>query len=200
MTEKNIKITTHKCKAIFNPGKGNPILFLHGYSYTSEIWQRIGLLKTLTQKQIPFLALDMPYGLKTDCQPKTQNAEENLAVAHQALENTFGSSSPVLVGASLGGHIALKYAAQFPVKAMILVSPAKALDFASAKFYAGFNFPVRIIWGSQDSVISGEDMRILANKLPKAKLITYEGATHSAYKDQPEKFAKDLLELYASAE
>jgi pimeloyl-ACP methyl ester carboxylesterase len=66
--------------------------------------------------------------------------------------------------------------------------------------FGSFNFPVRIIWGSQDNIISGEEMRILAGKLPNAKLIVYNGATHSAYKDQPELFKRDLLEFYAVAE
>lgn len=200
MTEKTLKTTTHKCRAIINHSQGTPILLLHGYSYTSEIWQRISVTGLLTKKQIPFLALDMPYGPKSECQPKTRDPETNLTVAHQALENTFGSVSPILVGASLGGHIALKYATQFPTKGMLLVAPARALDETLTKFYSKFNFPTRIIWGSQDTIISGEEMRILADKLPKAKLVTYEGATHSAYKEQPEKFKRDLLELYAATE
>ncbi len=66
--------------------------------------------------------------------------------------------------------------------------------------YAKFNFPVRIIWGSQDNVVSGEEMRTLADKLPNAKLLIFESASHSAYKDQPELFKRHLLELYANAE
>jgi pimeloyl-ACP methyl ester carboxylesterase len=200
MTEKNLQTRSHKCRAIISHGKGNPILFLHGYSYTSEIWQSLSVLGILMQKQIPFIALDMPYGSKSLSHPKTQVTEENLAVAHEGFEKVFGLASPVLVGASLGGYIALKYAAYFPVKALLLVAPARALDNSIIPSYPKFNFPIRIIWGSQDTVISGEEMRVLADRLPKAKLVIYEGATHSAYKDQPEKFKRDLLELYASAE
>ena len=36
----------------------------------------------------------------------------------------------------------------------------------------------------------------MAGKLPDAKISVYEGAGHSAYKDQPEKFTKELLDLY----
>jgi pimeloyl-ACP methyl ester carboxylesterase len=43
-------------------------------------------------------------------------------------------------------------------------------------------------------------MRALANKLPIAKLVVYDGANHSAYKDEPDRFKHDLLELYANAE
>ena len=43
-------------------------------------------------------------------------------------------------------------------------------------------------------------MRTLADKLPNAKLVVYDGANHSAYKDEPDRFKHDLLELYANAE
>ena len=45
----------------------------------------------------------------------------------EAVQSVFGSAVPVLVGASLGGYIALMYAAKFPVKGLLLVSPAHAL-------------------------------------------------------------------------
>ncbi len=176
-------------------------MFFHGYSYTSNIWQRLSVTNLLIEKHIPFLALDMPYGLKSECQPKTRDPEANVAVARQAFESTFGSIAPVLVGASLGGHIALMYAARFPVKGLLLSAPARALeeeDLVSA--YRRFSFPVRIIWGTEDNIISGEEMRTLANTLPNAKLITYEGGAHSAYTTQTERFKRDLLELYAAAE
>ena len=61
------------------------------------------------------------------------------------------------------------------------------------KAYSGFKFPVRIVWGTNDNVISGEEMRTLTDKLPNAKMLAYNGAAHSAYQDQPEWFKRDLL-------
>jgi pimeloyl-ACP methyl ester carboxylesterase len=107
---------------------------------------------------------------------------------------------PVLVGASAGGHIALQYAARFPVKGLLLIAPARVLERDLLQAYSQFKFPVRVIWGSADNIVSGEDMRTLADKLPNAKLTVYNGAKHSAYIDQPERFKRDLLELYAIAE
>ena len=94
----------------------------------------------------------------------------------------------------------MRYAARFPVKGLLLIAPARAMEEDLAQSFGKFNFPVRIIWGSLDNFISGEEMRTLADKLPNAKLLVYNGATHSAYKDQPELFKRDLLELYAIAE
>jgi pimeloyl-ACP methyl ester carboxylesterase len=198
--EKTLTAVDYKCNALYSAAPGVPIVFLHGLSYTIDIWQRLGIIELLIEKHIPFLALDMPYGLRSKCQPKTRNSETNLAFAAEAIKNVFGSTVPVLVGASLGGHIALRYAARFPVKGLLLVAPGRALGEDLLQSYVKFNFPVKIIWGSRDNVVSGEEMRTLADKLPNAKLLLYEDASHSAYKDQPELFKRHLLELYATAE
>jgi pimeloyl-ACP methyl ester carboxylesterase len=200
MTEKTLQAADHKCKAIVHHAAGTPIVFLHGFSYTSDIWQRIGVTQLLTEKQVPFLLLDMPYGAKSECQPKTHSDEKNVAVAREAIENVFGAEVPVVIGASIGGHMALKYAAQFPVKGLLLVAPSRAIEETLLEAYPKWTFPVRIIWGTEDNVISGEEMRTLADKLPNAKLVTYQDAKHSAYISQPDRFRRDLMELYAAAE
>jgi pimeloyl-ACP methyl ester carboxylesterase len=173
---------------------------LHGFSYTSGVWQRISATELLTAKRLPFLALDMPYGLKSECQPKTHDTETNVNVVHEAVRSVFGSAVPILVGASVGGHVALSYATRFPVKGLLLVAPARALEESLSRAYGKFSFPVRIIWGSEDNIISGEEMRTLAGLLPNAKLTVYDGAGHSAYLAEPDRFKRDLLELYALAE
>jgi pimeloyl-ACP methyl ester carboxylesterase len=201
MLEKTLNVAGYKCRAIINQVVGIPVVFFHGYSYNSSIWQRIGALDLLVEKGVPFLALDMPYGLKSECMPKTQDPQANLKFAYAAIENIFGTTLPVLIGASLGGYIALRYAAQFPVKGLLLSAPARAFEEDTLSHtYEKFNFPVRIIWGTEDNVISGEEMRTLSEVLPNAKLITYEAAGHSGYTTQPERFKRDLLELYAAAE
>lgn len=126
--EKTLTAAEHKCPALYSNVPGVPIVFLHGFSYTMDIWQRIGVTDLLIEKHLPFLALDMPYGLKSRCQPKTRNPEVNLTVAAEAIKNVFGSAVPVLVGASVGGHIALRYAAKFPVKGLFLIAPARAFE------------------------------------------------------------------------
>jgi pimeloyl-ACP methyl ester carboxylesterase len=88
----------------------------------------------------------------------------------------------------------------FPVRGLLLVAPARALEPDLVQLYSQFKFSTTIVWGSQDNIVASEDMRTLADKLPKAKLVVYDGANHSAYKDQPDRFKHDLLELYANAE
>jgi pimeloyl-ACP methyl ester carboxylesterase len=200
MSEKTLTVAGCKCKSLIHHASGVPVVFLHGYSYTSAIWQRLGITTLLVEKKIPFLALDMPYGQKSECEPKTHKDENNVAVAREAVQSAFGEEVPVIVGASLGGHVALMYAAQYPVKGLLLVAPSRALQESLLAKYSEFQFPVRVIWGTEDNIISGEEMRLLSQKLPKAKLVTYEGAGHSAYVTQTDSFKRDLMELYAQAE
>lgn len=198
--EKILNVSGYKCQALYYSASGVPIVFLHGLSYNVGIWQRIGLTELLMEKRVPFLALDMPYGLKSQCQPKTRDPDKNVAFVNEAVKTLLGGAVPVVVGASIGGNIALRYAAKFAVKGLFLVAPARALEEEMVKSYSKFRFPITIVRGSEDTIIPSEDMRTLSDKLPNAKLLVYEGASHSAYKDQPDRFKHDLLELYAKAE
>ena len=198
--EKTLSVTGYKCPALYYTASGAPIVFLHGLSYAADIWQRIGVTDLLMKKRVPFLALNMPYGLKSQCQPKTRDPEKNITFINEAVKTFFGSAVPVLVGASIGGNMALRYAARFSVRGLLLVAPARALEPDLVQFYNQFKFSTTIVWGSQDNIVASEDMRTLADKLPNAKLVVYDGANHSAYKDQPDRFKHDLLELYANAE
>jgi len=198
--EKTLNVANHKCQAFYYTAPGVPIVFLHGLSYTIDIWQRIGITELLMEKHVPFLALDMPYGLKSQCQPKTRDPEKNIVVVNEAVKAVFGSAVPVVVGASIGGTMALRYATKFPVKGLLLIAPARALEPDLVQSFSQFKFSTTIVWGSEDNIIASEDMRTLAYKLSNAKLIIYDGASHSAYKDYPDKFKHDLLELYANAE
>jgi pimeloyl-ACP methyl ester carboxylesterase len=196
-----LEAANHRCRATYNLASGVPVVFLHGFSFTSDVWQRTDVTELLKEKRVPFLALDMPYGLKSECQPRTRDVKVNVAVVREAVQNIFGAVAPVLVGASLGGHVALKYAAaHFPVRGLFLLAPVRVLEESLVEAYSHFQFPVRIICGSEDRIVSLEELRDLANRLSNAKLAVYEGARHAAYLDSPERFKRDLLELYATAE
>lgn len=185
---------------MYNLAAGIPVVFLHGFSFTSEVWQRTGVTESLKKKRVPFLALDMPYGLKSECQPRTRDVQVNVAVVREAVQNIFGAAAPILVGASLGGHVALEYAVRFPVKGLLLLAPVRVFGEALVEGYSRFQFPVRIIFGSEDRIASLEELRLLADRLSNASLKVYEGAGHAAYLDYPDRFRGDLLELCAAAE
>ena len=200
LPEKILDVADRKCRSIYNLGAGVPVVFLHGFSFTSDVWQLTGVTAALMKQQVPFLALDMPYGFRSECKPKTRNIEVNVNMAHEAVQQVFGSVAPLLVGASLGGHIALQYAVRFPVKSLLLAAPVRVFEGALANSVERWTFPVHIIIGSQDRVACLEELRDLAGRLTDAKLTVYEGAGHAAYRDRPDRFKRDLLELYAAVQ
>lgn len=170
-----------------------PIVFLHGYVFTSEVWREIGVLKMLEERGIPFIAVDMPYGLKSKCNPKTKDPDANVRL----IERVIGKYEPVIVGASLGGYIALKYSLRNPVKGLLLIAPVRCFERELLEGYRKFNARVCIIYGKNDRIVSLRDMEELS-KILNARLIVYENADHPAYLSEPERFRKDLLEFYTS--
>lgn len=196
MSEKTIKLFGYECRIIFNTTPGLPITFLHGYSFTSDIWNEIEVFQLLTKNEIPFLAIDMPYGKRSKSTPKTRKSEENVSVLKEALYNVFGSDKTILVGASLGGYIALKYSMKNPVQGMLLVAPVRSLQEELVQGYRKLLAPVYIIYGTKDRVVSLKEMENLRDVLPNAELFIYEDSNHPAYLDNPYDFKKHLMEIY----
>ncbi|RLG81323.1 MAG: alpha/beta hydrolase [Thermoprotei archaeon] len=196
MREEILNLGRYRCRVLVNDVPGLPIVFLHGYSFTSSVWVDIGLLEQLERDKIPFIAIDMPYGIRSACSPRTPDPEENVHVVYETVHAFFGSSKPVVVGASLGGYIALKYAAKHSSSGLMLIAPVKVFDKALVKWYRSYTNPVYIVVGTEDDVIDINDMEKLAELFPNAKLILYEGAKHPAYLDSPDRFREDLGRLY----
>ena len=146
--EKAQNLAGYKCPILHHDAPGVPIVFLHGMSYTIEIWHEIGVTELLIEKNIPFLALDMPYGIKNRCHPKTRDIEKNMAVIRESVKTVLADATPVLVGSSIGGNMALQYAARYPVKGLLVVAPARPLEQDIVSAYRSFKSPTTIVWGS----------------------------------------------------
>lgn len=196
MIESVINLLGYRSSVVFNDKSGIPIVFLHGYSFTNHVWKDVGILQMLEEEGIPFLALDMPYGLKSMCNPKTPLSEANVSFLREAIKHVYTSRKPFLVGASLGGYIALRYSAEYPVQGMLLVAPVRTLDTELVQGYPKLTIPINIVYGTNDDIVSLEEMKNLVNILPKAGLFLYKEARHPAYLYAPEDFKKHLLEGY----
>jgi pimeloyl-ACP methyl ester carboxylesterase len=60
------------------------------------------------------------------------------------------------------------------------------------------NIPTLVVTGKEDILIPPENSRIIAERIPGAKLIEYEVYGHSFISRMPEAFINDLLEFLAS--
>ncbi|MFO8111089.1 MAG: alpha/beta hydrolase [Desulfosalsimonadaceae bacterium] len=193
MKDETVDIRNYQCRMISNKGKGSPIIFLHGYMFTSDVWNEIGLLRVLEQRNIPFKAVDMPYGKISECSPRTTSAEKNISII-----SSIAGKEPVLVGASLGGYIALKYSVTYPVRGLLLAAPVMSMQEDLVKHYPDLRAKVSIVYGDGDNIVSANEMKKLSRRFNTA-LNIYKNASHPAYLDYPERFVKDVLALYAAA-
>jgi len=193
MKDETIDISRYQCRMISSKGKGTPIIFLHGYMYTSDVWNEIGLLRLLEQRNIPFKAIDMPYGKISECTPRTNSADDNVD-----LVAAIAGKDPVVIGASLGGYIALKYSVSYPVKGLLLAAPVMSLQEELARHYGGLDAKVSIVYGDADNIVPANEMKKLSG-LFRTDLKIYENAEHPAYLDYPDRFNEDVLALYEAA-
>jgi pimeloyl-ACP methyl ester carboxylesterase len=197
--EKTITVDNHTCRALVSTKPGVPLVFLHGYSFTSDVWKEIGVLSLLKEQQIPFFALDLPYGAQSQCRPKTRIPQVTVSVIRQSLSAFFGDEEVFLVGASLGGYMALHYATQYPVKGLLLIAPVHSAEPILTQRYPSLS-NVTIIYGSTDTIVSFQEMKTLAHQLPNANLLVYERAGHPAYLHNPKRFLEDLITAYTHAD
>lgn len=189
--EQSVNVGDLECRMISGKGSGTPIVLLHGYMFTSDVWNEIELLQSLEENEVPFLAVDMPYGAKSQCSSRSRDPELNVGIVEQVARE-----EPLIVGASLGGYIALKYSVKNPVKGLLLIAPTGGLEEELKKNYHKIEGQKIIIYGENDEVVSLEETEELSKALG-AELKIYEKARHPAYLDYPE-FKQDVLSFYTS--
>lgn len=198
MKVERIKLVDFECKVVRSDVKGGnaPIILLHGYRFTSEDWLDINVLSFLEKKGIPFVSIDMPYGKNTDCGKEEKNPETNIKIIKE-ISKDF--EEIVLLGASLGGYIALRYAVKDPVKGLFLIAPTNSLQDDLKNKYGNLKANTMIIYGTADSLVPLGEMEELSGILD-AEFKKYENSTHPAYLDKPEKFKEDLESFYREIE
>ena len=172
-----------------------PVVLLHGFSFTSDVWSEIGLLQALCKNGIPFVAPDMPYGMKVKRSFRSRDPDKNVEALADAVR-ALGLSKVYIVGASLGGYIALKYTvAKDGVKGLTLIAPVNSLEESIIAYFKSNPVPVQVIYGSNDTIVSRSEMEEFA-RLVGGELMVYEDAPHPAYLKYPERFIADVVKHY----
>ncbi|MCB9236240.1 MAG: alpha/beta hydrolase [Bacteroidia bacterium] len=96
----------------YEAGTGEPLVFLHGFCETSEIFE---LLIPDLSKSYRVVCIDLPGHGDTGMIPGMHHLEEVARWLNKVLK-ALGLVKPALVGHSLGGYIGLAYAEIFPKK------------------------------------------------------------------------------------
>ena len=103
-----------------SPGQGRPVVFVHGNSSSSRTWHHI--LDGPFGQRYRCLAPDLPgHGASAPAPGPSDYSVPGHAAALAAFATELGAEDAVLVGWSLGGHIALQAAALLPAAPGIAV-------------------------------------------------------------------------------
>ena len=97
-------------------GKGNVIVFLHGYLEAKEIWD--DFIPSLTQNNT-IITIDLPSHGKSICKQEVATMELLAQSVNAVLENE-NIAKATLIGHSMGGYVTLAFLELFPHKLNML--------------------------------------------------------------------------------
>lgn len=127
-----------------------PILLLHGIRLGGDIWSAHA---QLLANRYYVVTLDLPGHGKAAAVPFT---EDNVRAVLSAAIAEFAVRSPLIVGYSLGGFVAMRHAARFPEQTAGLLLADCTLDFEGWKswpYRAGVTLTRMLPGFSQDALI-----------------------------------------------
>lgn len=103
-------------------GEGKPVVLLHGWGASWHVWQ--WTIPSLVEANFRVYAPDL-IGHGDSAKPPLAYVAEDYDAYLEALLAHLGIQSAILVGHSLGGHIALRYAMTHPfqVNRLVLLDP-----------------------------------------------------------------------------
>lgn len=166
------------------------ILFMHGKSYTSSDWLKLNrILMGLYNFKYRFLAFDFPGFGKSQSNDIAPVDFIEAFVEYKKLKNF------VLVGASMSGGFALKYALKYPQKIKAIVAMAPAWIENEIDSFKDLNVPTLLTWGSKDDKVNPNIGLKLKNIMPNATLHIFEGLPHPFYFENEELFEEVFFEF-----
>lgn len=162
---------------------------LHGFAFSSRDWERIGSLEHFSNMGYNVYAPDYPgFGRSEDnanFKIERGNLENSESFAQSFME-FIGVDKYTLIGASMGGGMAIMNTTLFPdsVSRLIAVGPAwfnvNVLDKVTP--------PSLFIWGKNDVVAPYGNLLAEIRKHKNFELEIVENSGHPVYLDQTGKF------------
>jgi len=186
--EKTCFVSGKKVFYLEQPEGEKTILFLHGKIYNSDDWLKLNsTIEALYDLQYKFYAVDFPgFGNseKNDIDP----VDFIEAFAEEIKLIDF-----VLVGASMSGGFALKYAVKYPeyVKALVVMAPAWIEN--EINHFSKIKIPALLMSGEKDNKVAPEIVKKLHKVIPNSEYHIFKGLGHPFYFEDEELFKNHLL-------
>lgn len=170
---------------------GQPVLLLHGASFSSETWRQIGTLEALASAGHFAVAVDVPGFGKS--QPSSASPEVWLGELLDGLK----LQSPVLLAASMSGRYALPFITSQPARSagFVAVAPVGIGDYRDRLHLIAA--PVLAVWGERDTLIPIQEANLLVGSVPRGKLVIIPNGTHAPYMSNPALFHQELIPFVA---
>jgi pimeloyl-ACP methyl ester carboxylesterase len=107
--------------------EGTALLFLHGFSNDAHVWNRVA---PMAAPHYRTLAFDQRGHGDSDRDPEGRYDHETMARDVNAALESLGIARVVIVGHSMGGRVAMRFAGLFPEKlaGLVIVDSAPDLD------------------------------------------------------------------------
>lgn len=171
---------------------GNPpIVLLHGKAFQAETWRELGTLEHLAAQDLFVVALDLPgFG-------KSPAADILPAKILNGVINTMGLTSPILVGPSMGGRIAMEFTLDHPekIRALVLIG-AVGVQENQARL-TSLPADTLIVWGEHDQISDPNNSNTLHQATNGSTLKIINGAKHACYLEQPDSWHQALTDFIA---
>jgi len=165
------------------------LFFLHGKAFQAETWQELGTLQAVIDAGFSVVAIDLPGFGKT---PESDLAPETVITG---IMQAFELKKMILLGPSMGGRIALEFSLAHPdyVTGLVLIG-AVGVEENKDQLHE-LPESTLILWGENDQISDPANGKLLNERIDGSTLVTFQGAKHPCYLEQPELWHTTLLDF-----
>ena len=159
--------------------QGNPVVLLHGASFSAETWRQIGTMEVLAQAGFLVYAVDLPgFG-------KSAAGHGSPRTWLKALLDLLEIDQPVVVSPSMSGRFALPLVTEESqrVSGWVALAPVGILNAKDQ--LPNITAPVLAIWGEHDRVVPLEQADLLVRSVKQGRKVVIPGGSHAPYMSDP---------------
>jgi pimeloyl-ACP methyl ester carboxylesterase len=165
---------------IEGPRTGHAVVLLHGASFTSETWNKIGTIKALVDAGFLVNAFDLPGSARTWL---------------KTVLDLLQIERPVIVSPSMSGSYSLPLATEHPerIAGFVAVAPVGILKHEQG--LSRIQVPVLAVWGEDDTLIPQSQADLLVRSVKRGRKAIIAGGSHAPYMSDPASFHAELLKF-----
>jgi pimeloyl-ACP methyl ester carboxylesterase len=175
-------------------GRGSPVLFIHGLGSSGYIEWRFNLESTAQRHRV--YAPDLP-GFGRSEKPRARYGVPYFTRFIERYMEARGLRSAAVVGASLGGRIALELALENPrrVSKLVLVN---ALGFGRPNVHVSYGLVMIPRLGEAVMNVARDVLHLAPSHLIRRVAGRLAGASHDLKRTMDDAYLENLRELYAA--